>query len=474
MAPHLKPSPTKTKARVPHSPSGQTVNSASFRDPAGYVYTRGNQLFRRISATGRPDFEQATANGLYKTLIEADLLVAHRPAGAAAKDGSIDIKPDVVPVITYPFEWSFSMLQDAALVTLRIQKLALGHDMSLKDATAYNIQFMGGKPLLIDTLSFEPYREGEPWVAYGQFCRHFLAPLALMAHADIRLQQLLREFVDGIPLDLAANLLPRKTLLRPGLTMHLRLHARSTASHSSDHAKPSANVSRRNLLAILDSLERTVSGLKLPRTKTEWGDYYDHTNYSDSAATAKAKLIQAFAKDVPKLKRVLDLGGNDGRYSRPFLAQNVDAVCADIDPLAVEANYRTVKKHHETHMLPLLIDLINPGGAMGWGNRERTPVHERLQADAVMALALIHHLAISNNVPFGMIAEYLKQFGPYLVIEYVPKTDSQVQKLLATRKDVFGQYTQQDFEAAFAGHYRLVRSQPIRGSKRMLYLYKRR
>jgi len=447
----------------------------SFRDPAGYMYRDAKGvLLRRITPLGMADFEAVQASGLYEELTDAGLLVSHRMAGKPGKAGAV-LQPEEIAIISYPFEWSFSMLKDAALATLEIQRRALARNISLKDASAYNIQFAGGKPVLIDTLSFEPYEAGKPWVAYGQFCRHFLAPLTLMAHVDIRLSQLLREYIDGVPLDLAAKLLPRRARLRPNLFMHIVMHAKAQDSKGGQHKSTGSSVAKRNLLAIIDSLERTVRGLSPKASRTEWADYYrGNTNYSDAAAKKKRALVKKFAAEIPDLKIAIDLGGNDGNYSRVFSERGALTVCADIDPFAVEANYRRVRDAKETHLLPLLVDLTNPGGALGWANEERTPIDTRARADAVMALALIHHLAISNNVPLGMIAEYFGRFAPFLIVEFVPKQDSQVQKLLATRKDVFPDYTETGFEQAFGEHFEMVKRGPIAGSERSLYLFKRK
>jgi hypothetical protein len=452
--------------------SAPTHLKGSFRDPAGYMYRDDSgKLRRHITPAGMADYTAAKELGLYKKLSDDGLLVRHREVSAT--DEAIVIAPDEVPVISYPFERSFSMLRDAALATLAIQKQALAAGMTLKDASAYNIQFVSGKPLFIDTLSFELYRQGEPWAAYGQFCRHFLAPLALMAYTDLRLGQLLREYIDGVPLDLAAKLLPRRARYKPSLLMHVVMHAKAQESKSRDYKKTSASVAKTQLLAIIDSLERSLKSMRPESSRSEWMDYYENTNYTDTAAEAKQKLIAKFTKQL-KVKRMVDIGGNDGHYSRAFSDAGIQAICADIDPHAVEYNYRRVRQQNETHMLPLLVDVTNPGGGLGWANEERGQVHERLQADLAMALAIIHHLCISNNLPFTMVAEYFARFAPYLIIEFVPKEDSQVQKLLATRKDIFPRYTQAEFEKDFTTTYALVDKARIAGTKRTLYLFRRK
>lgn len=438
-----------------------------FRDEKG-------TLLRHINEAGASSYKILMKSGLYAALVGEQLLVSHKevsnPKLAAAH---AIIKPTPVPFISHPFEWSFSQLKDAALLTLRIQKLALAHGASLKDASAYNVQFTEGKPIFIDTLSFEAYKTGEPWVAYRQFCQHFLAPLALMAYTDLRLSQLLRIHLDGIPLDLAVKLLPRRARIKPGLAMHLVLHARAQKRKEAAASRPTQTVARRNLEAILENLTNVIAGLRQRRSATEWGDYYQNTNYSAEATDKKAALVAKLIKPL-KANTALDMGGNDGRYSRVLTSIGLEAICADADPNAVEANYRQVRASHETTMLPLVVDLTNPGGALGWQNEEREPLPARLQVDVVMALAIVHHLAISNNLPLERIARYFAQFGPHLLIEFVPKNDSQVQKLLATRKDIFPDYTLDALKTAFHSHYTLKQEAPISGTKRTLLLFKRK
>ncbi len=445
---------------------------ASFRDNRGFVYNEGDQLLRQINPAGKDSYELLMSSGLYEALTKDFLLIKHseektKPAGAYKV-----IKPEVVPFISFPYEWSFSQLRDAALATLEIQKLAIEKKMTLRDASAYNIQWVSGRPVLIDTLSFEAYEPGKPWQAYRQFCQHFLAPLALASHVDPDLTQLLRVYIDGVPLSLAAKLLPGRSLFVPGLYMHIKLHGRMQASHADD-AKPTSSsrtVSKTALLGVIDSLERTIKGLKPPRAKTEWGDYYDHTNYSQlSFASKQAVVKDALAKLKPQ--RVIDLGANDGTFSR--LASSADLILStDIDPLAVEHNYLTMKRTHETNLLPLLIDLTNPSPAIGWANAERPSFSERARSDVVLALALVHHLAISNNLPVGMIAKYLAELSPNLIIEFVPKSDSQVQRLLATREDIFDKYTKEGFEKAFGEQFKITKQVKLKDCDRIMYVMK--
>lgn len=448
--------------------------SASFRDPSGFLFTRDGVLLRQVNRSYADEYTRLMESGLYEKLVKAGMLIPHlevEQAPAQAESAFKVIQPERVPFISYPYEWSFSQLKDAALVTLSIQKRALKAGMSLKDASAYNIQFVRGKATLIDTLSFGLYKEGRPWDAYRQFCQHFLAPLALMVHVDVRLSQLLRVYIDGVPLDLASRLLPFHTRLDFGLLTHIHLHAGAQARYADVEFKqeaPRAQMSQNAFLGLLESLEGVVRKLEWKSAGTEWGNYYSITNYSDAAFEHKKHLVGEWTARIgPSL--VWDLGANNGVFSRAAAASGAFTVAFDVDPAAVEQNYRQVKIAKELNLLPLALDLTNPSPALGWANAERDAFLQRAPADLVLALAVIHHLAISNNVPLSQLADFFVQAGKRLVIEFVPKSDSQVQKLLATRADIFPNYTVEGFEAAFAPRFKVLEKINLRESERILY-----
>lgn len=459
----------------PQSPEDRP-HPGSFRDPSGFLFRRGGVLYRQVNAVYREHYDELIQGGLYKELTDAGLMVRHDEADVAPADPATAcriLRPEPVPFISYPYEWCFGELKDAALATLRIQRMALERGLTLKDASAYNIQFLRGRPVLIDTLSFEKLRM-KPWIAYRQFCQHFLAPLLLMARRDHRMGQLSRVFLDGVPLDLASLLLPRTTRLRPGIAMHIHLHAASQKHYAAKAvAVKERPVSLVSLKGLTDSLERLVRKTEFRLTRTEWGNYYRETNYTDAAFEEKKRLVAEFL-DLAKPGTVWDLGANTGVFSRLAGGRGIPTVAFDIDPVAVELNYREVVKEKETGVLPLVLDLANPSPAIGWANEERQSWLDRGPAGAVLALALIHHLAISNNLPFGMIARTLRRVCDSLIIEFVPKSDSQVRRLLQTREDVFPRYTREAFEEEFGRHFIIERSASVMGSERTLYLMKAR
>ncbi|MBE0696358.1 MAG: class I SAM-dependent methyltransferase [Anaerolineaceae bacterium] len=451
--------------------------SASFRDPSGFLFERESILYRQINRSYQADYDLLMKSGLYEKLVKGKKLIPHEEIDTAPAIPDLAyrvIKPEKVAFISYPYEWSFSQLKDAALLTLSIQKQALEFGLSLKDASAYNIQFHHGKTVLIDSLSFEAYQEGKPWVAYRQFCQHFLAPLALMAIVDIRLSQLLRVYIDGIPLDLASKLLPWRTRVNFGLLAHIHLHASAQKKYADapDQTKEkSAQVGKMGLVGLIESLQKTVKSLTWMPKGTEWGEYYDATNYTREAFDQKQLIVKAFLEKVGP-RCVWDLGANTGVFSRLAADAGVITISSDIDPAAVEKNYLDTRQKKEKNLIPLVLDLTNPSPGIGWGNKERDSFADRGPVDVVMALALVHHLAISNNVPLPDVASYFAGLGNWLIVEFIPKEDSQVMRLLATREDIFPMYYQSGFEEAFQTCFTIEDSRTISGSKRVMYLLK--
>jgi len=450
---------------------------SSFRDPSGFLFFRNGLIYRQVNAIYKENYDQLINSGLYKTLVDAKLLVPHNEVdiGYAKSNKAYKIvKPELIPFISYPYEWCFSQLKDAALVTLRIQKIALEFEMSLKDCSVYNIQFRKGKPIFIDTLSFEKYSKRKPWIAYRQFCQHFLAPLALMSYRDIRLNQLFRCYIDGVPLDLTSSLLPFRTRFRFSLLSHIHLHARSQKYFADKSIDTSRHkMSHVGFLGLIDNLESVIKKLKWTPRGTEWADYYEDTNYSSNALYHKEQIVAEFLDRINP-DSVWDFGANMGIFSRIASYRGIQTVAFDMDPAAVEKNYLKCVERNEINILPLLLDLSNPSPSIGWENQERMSFLERGPADMVFALALIHHLAISNNLPLNKIANFLNKICNSLIIEFVPKNDSQVQRLLLTREDIFPDYTQHGFESQFRKFFQIRLSRKLRESERILYLMERK
>lgn len=449
----------------------------SFRDPSGFLFFREGILYRQINRDYQDQFNEFIKSGLYEKLSSKQLLIPHQEVEIPPEnpDNACKvIKPVQIPFVSYPYEWSFSQLKHAALLTLEIQEISLEYGMTLKDASAYNVQFFKGNPIFIDTLSFERYESGKPWVGYHQFCQHFLAPLSLMRYNDIRLGHLLRTYIDGIPLDLTSTLLPKKTWLNLGIMMHIHMHAKSEKKYADMHVPiKSQEVSKNALLGLLDNLTTTIENLQWRPKGTEWAEYYQDTNYSKDAFEHKKEIVTHFL-ELAHPETVWDMGANNGLFSRLASNNKIPTIAFDIDPACIELNYREIVKKKEQDLLPLLLDLTNPSPGIGWQNEERDSLMGRGPADTVLALALIHHLAISNNVPLDRIAKFFSKICNSLIIEFVPKRDSQVQKLLMNREDIFKEYDVEHFEGAFSVYFEIENKERIKLSERILYRMKKR
>ncbi len=447
---------------------------ASFRDPAGFIFQRQGKLYRQVNRVYEPHYRRLHDSGLHELLVERGLLVAAPEVAAEPQEPAealAVLEPRPLDWITYPYEWPMAGLQRAALATLEVQRLAIEHGMTLKDASAFNVQFEGTRPILIDSLSFDCLVEGRPWVAYGQFCRHFLAPLALSRYRGAGARELLRAHLDGIPLELVSGLLPRRSWLDPGALLHLHMHARmirrSEAAPSPAGGAP-RRVSHRGLVGLVDNLSACVRRLS-PRTRqTHWSEYYETSTYEGAELARKERIVNEFLARVGG-ERAVDLGANTGRFSRLAAARGLSVLACDYDEGVVEELFRA-GGDAASAPLPLVVDLTNPPGPSGWAHRERAAFAERARADVVLALALVHHLAIANNLPLGDVAHFLARLAPHLIIEFVPKSDPQVQRLLAAREDIFPDYHEQGFVEAFSSAYEVLAREPVGEMGRTLYL----
>lgn len=450
------------------------VLPSSFKDPSGFLFFYNNELYRQVNNSYKDNYDHLIESGLYEKLVDKKLLLPHEEIENSNISNNADvykiIKPQKISFISYPYEWCFSEFKQAALTTLEIQKISFEYGMTLKDASVYNVQFFKCKPIFIDTLSFEKYSEGQFWKPYRQFCQHFLAPLALISHKDVRLNQLMRIYIDGIPLDLASNLLGKGTRFSFSLLSHIHMHAKSQKHYEDKQVQvKQKKLGKNSFIGLIESLYSGVKKLNWKPEKTEWGEYYSDTNYSEVSFNKKKEIISKAIDDI-KPDTVWDLGANRGIFSRISSEKNIETISFDIDPIAVEKNFLEIIEKDEKNILPLILDLTNPSPGLGWENLERSSFMQRGPADVVFALALIHHLAISNNLPFYKIVTFFEKICNNLIIEFIPKSDSQVQRLLATREDVFNQYTIENFEKEFGKCFIINSKIKLEDSERILYI----
>jgi SAM-dependent methyltransferase len=454
------------------------AGAAGSRDPAGFVYQREGQLLRQVNASYRESFGRVLASGVLDELQTAGLLIPHEVAPirlAATEDAWQVLRPERVRFISYPYEWSFSQLRDAALLTLDVQARALTRGVTLRDASAYNVQFHRGRPVFIDTLSFGPYEEGRPWVAYRQFCEHFLAPLALMARCDVRLAGLHAQFADGIPLDLASRLLGPSSWLRPSLALHVHMHARAQRRYADAAGRPargSARLTRNALLRLVEQLRHTIEALRWEPAGTTWAEYETTHGYSGDAAAAKQMLVRGLLSTLSP-KMTWDLGANTGRFSRIAADLGSQVIAIDGDYAAVDRAYRAERARSGETILPLVNDLLVPSASSGWAGAERQSLIERGPADALLALAVVHHIAFSGNIALPRIADWFAQLGRAGIVEFIPPDDPQVRRLTAARPEATHASDREAFERAFSRRFTISARRPVPETGRVLYLMRR-
>jgi len=450
----------------------------SFRDPDGYIVRRGERIFRVILPAAVERWRQFASSGLAAELQSAGLLVPTCEVDSLVPDlqapaGSVVLEHERIPFLSYPYEWTFAMLRDAALLQLEIMERALRHGWILKDATPYNVQFRGVTPLFIDVLSFAPLQPGEIWAGYNQFCRMMLYPLMLEAYKQIPFQPWLRSELEGIDPLIFSRLFRGLQHRRPGVLTHVTAQAYlqrkfASADHSVRREIRSAGMTPQMIARNVQNLRNLVTGLHPPRQKTTWSDY-SRSHYTDDALARKEAFVGECVAGR-QFKLVWDLGCNDGRFSRIAAASGNTVVAMDSDAGAIDRLYGELRKASGgANILPLLMNVANPSPAQGWAGSERVSLTERGKPVLILALALVHHLVISANVPPAALVEWLAETTRELVIEFVSKEDAMVRRLLLNKDDTYADYNREAFEQYLARWFRIERRAELPGGTRVLY-----
>ncbi len=446
---------------------------SSYRDNDGFVFRQEDKYYRFINPSYFLHYDLLINSGLYKVLTDAGRLVQHEEINAASFQQNENCKiilPEQIPFISYPYEWSFDMWRDAAIVTLKIAAQALEYGVILKDATPFNIQFHKGRPVFIDTLSFEKYEEGTSWIAYHQFCECFLSPLLLMHYGHRDLGKLFMVYPNGIPLDVIKSILPWKSKFNIHVYLHIWLQAKMT-NKSAEGETEKKQFPKKKLLTLLNGLTSFVSGLSQKQTKSTWDDYYTDTILGNQYLDAKKIIVEKFV-DTINLKTAIDLGANDGYFSLLLKNKAENIIATDFDSNCINELYRKIRRDKIKNIVPLVSTLNIPTPSIGWNNEERSSLKERLSADLVLALALVHHLAIAENLPLAFIAKWLSKMGAYLIIEFVPKSDEKVKQLLKDREDIFDEYNLVSFKKVFSEYFETILEEKVGNTERVLFLMK--
>jgi ribosomal protein L11 methylase PrmA len=455
--------------------------AGSYRDPSGHVYDAGPFVLRSVRPPAAPDFEHVIDNGFLDCLVSEGKLVPfeivdRRLIEAEAQDAVHVLRHPPLDFISHPYEWSFCGLKSAALFHLDLQLRALEAGITLSDASAYNIQFVGADPIFIDHLSFRPYREGEFWSGHRQFCEQFLNPLLLTAHTGVPFQAWYRGAPDGIASHFLSPLLPWTSYLSRRLVLHVHVASRldgKAANRDAAELMGRTGLPRRRLVKLLRGLRDWVAGLTPAASRrSDWAHYRPLQSYQDAEIAAKREFVRTFvASTTPEV--LWDLGCNTGDYAALALESGARlAIGLESDHGALDIAF-TRAARDGLRFLPLYCDATNPSPSQGWAERERAGLTARCSADAVLALALIHHLAISRNVPLREAVDWIVSLAPTGVIEFVPKSDPRVKQLLSLRYDIFADYDEAAFLAALGAQARIIRTVPVGDGGRLLAWFDR-
>lgn len=451
--------------------------SLSYKDPDGFVISINGVIYRLINQSYKNNYNTFITSGLYKELSETKMLLKHEEIDPTEINLQTNkkvfkvLKPELIPFISYPYEWSFTQLKNAALLTLNIQLKALEKNMWLKDANCYNVQFNGADAIFIDTSSFENYEENAPWPAYGQFCRHFLGPLLLHAYGKKELCSLSMSYPDGIPLQVISYSLPQKTKFSFFILSHIHYHAKLEKRYNHDESfkKKKLQISKSRVTALVHHLKNGIENLQFNNRHSEWSHYYKTFSYSKENFIQKQNVIVSFIESI-KPSTLLDLGCNEGEFSILCSKKVNHIVAVDSDAVVINNLALKLTQMKITNVLPLVVNIAHPSPGIGILNNELSSFTSRANFDVILALALVHHLAIGNNIPFELMAKQFAQLSSQLIIEFVPKEDPQAQKLLITKKDVFIDYNIENFISSFNLFYFIKEQQQLNNSGRILFL----
>jgi len=455
------------------------AEEGSFRDEHNRVYYEGEAVLRGVSRQALDDFGEYSQLPFFADAMAAGRIVhtaqetdAKLTGGVLADGWAGVLRHQRVPVISYPYEWSFGMLRSAALLHLDLLAKSIPAGWVLKDATAYNVQFVGARPCFIDVTSFERYRKGAPWGGYRQFCMMFLIPLMLSAYRGIDFRPLLRSRLDGIDPAEAARYFPRSAGLKPGVAAHVFLHARLQSAYSDValDAKPgkAMNHSQDMVLGVIDGLRRLVSRLDLPKAVTAWSHYDETHSYEDDSYQRKQDFVRRHVA-ARRWGRVWDIGCNTGTFSRICMPHADEVVAMDGDAIAIEKLYREQKKDKAGNLTPLVMDLANLSPNQGWLGAERKSIEARGRPDFLLCLALIHHMVIAANIPLRSYIEWVRSLGAATIIEFVGRDDDMTRKLLKNKTKQHDDYTQANFEAVVAEMFTIKEALPLKGGLRTIY-----
>jgi SAM-dependent methyltransferase len=455
------------------------LEPGSFRDRTARVFYHDGKILRGLNGAALKEWEALSATNFYRRFTQSGGIVAteQRDLSTIPLPPSHDwvgvLEHEKLPFVSYPYEWSFGMLRDAALLQLDLVLAALDEGMSLKDASAYNVQWKGATPVFVDIASFYKRNPREPWVGYRQFCQMFLYPLLLQAYRDVPFQPWMRGSIDGIDAEVCLRLLSARDYLRAGVLAHVYLQAKAQAAYSSTTRNVKADLNAAGfdtsiIKANARRLRALVAGLQWKPQQSTWSEYLKCGHYEASDAAQKRDFVREIVGSRA-WNVAWDIGCNVGVFSRIVAERAKYVVAMDADTVAIDRLYQALKTERVGNILPLIVNVTDPSPALGWRNLERKPIDQRGRPDLVLTLALVHHVVIGANIPMAEFMQWLRDLGGELVIEFVTRKDPMVVTLLRNKDDHYADYDEQVFEREVAARFTIAKRQALGSGTRIMY-----
>ena len=456
------------------------LEPGSFRDRTARVFYHDGKIFRGLNETAFREWEALSTTSFFRRMSGTGAIVPTRQRDLASLPLSPSDQPwaavlehEKLPFVSYPYEWSFSMLRDAALLQLDLVLAGLDEGIGLKDASAYNLQWKGASPVFVDVASFYKRAEGEPWVGYRQFCQMFLYPLLVQAYRDVPFQPWMRGNIDGMDAEVCLSMMGARDYARGGVLAHVYLQAKAQRAYNAttrdvrkDLSK--AGFDKRIIKANAERLRALVAGLEWTPKQSTWSDYLKCGHYEASDAAQKRDFVREVA-GAREWNLAWDIGCNVGVFSRIAAERAKYVVAMDADHLAIDKLYLALKSEKAANILPLVVNVTDPSPNLGWRNMERKRIDERGRPDLILALALIHHVVIGGNIPMAEFVQWLRDLGGELVIEFVTRKDPMVVTLLRNKEDHYDDYDEAVFERELAARFRIAKRQPLGSGTRIMY-----
>ena len=447
----------------------------SYRDNAGFVIVNNDEVIRYVHFSYADTYDYLMGSGLYQQLVGESLLIPHKeiqPGENQRNNFYKVLSPEKIEFISFPYEWSASQWKEVVQSFLKINTICLEYGMILKDATPFNFTFYKGRCVFFDTLSFAMYEDGKPWVAYKQFCESMLGPLSLLYFNDTYWSGMFQSNINGWPLSFVSSNLPLRTWLNLPVLFHIHWHA--AFQKQENKTIDNSGLTKEKLLMLWRMMDKSIGKWKLHQTQKNWINYYTADIQSNEYLQSKTRTITQWLEEI-RPEKVIDLGANNGMFSVIASRYAKEVIAVEADHACIEKLRSEIKMQAILNIETIVADLTQPAPGVGWNNEEREPLLQRLRGDAVLALALIHHLCITANIPMEFVAELFSNLTTKnLLIEFVPRSDQKVVQMLANREDIFDRYTESHFSNCFTVHFRLKQYMECSSSSRKLYLWEKK